>query len=169
MDRRGSEPEDNIISICLLELQLYLLTRRIINESTGCWTLGDNYNLNKYQSIFYDGETHKAYRLSARAFLNLDNLSMERDDIEICHKRYCPYKACFNPRHLYIGTKSSNRKDYWNSQRLSPQHCIHGHILSVSERTGRVYCKECESAYRKNRFNPSHIKYSKLDTSSEVR
>lgn len=160
MDRGEPEHSYNIISADILRLQLYLINRKTIDEQSKCWLVEGENKLDKYRSITYDGEHDKAYHLSARAFMNLDDYNIEQDQIEVCHRPYCPYKACFNPRHIYIGTQSTNRKDYWNSKRISPNHCIYGHELVTSEKTGRVYCKQCSKRYRENRFNSSRIKYS---------
>lgn len=100
---------------------------------------------------------YRVHRLSGYIFLGLD---LSDESIQINHKLICPFKNCWNPEHLYIGTVKQNGADYRNSR----THCINGHDLSVYgvmrrryswEKTKtRLKCILCDRANRnKSRRN----------------
>jgi hypothetical protein len=124
-----------------------LLSWRTIDEVTGCWLPIRCRSYSKYHRITYEGEKQLIHRLSAIAYLNLDvNTNMQAN-----HKPICPYKACFNPEHIYVGTAKENSQDYSNSK----THCKNGHLLDSANmyiiklkhgaRKGQIVinCREC--------------------------
>lgn len=85
-----------------------LKKKSIIDLTTNCWIWqGSNTGHSGYGYISYLGRMVSVHRLSAHLNLNFDLKSK----LFICHKRECPNKMCWNPEHLYIGTRSENSKD----------------------------------------------------------
>jgi hypothetical protein len=124
-----------------------LMNLRFIDPITGCWLPKISTNRTKYFRITYESEKQLIHRLSARAFLGLDIYS----HLQVNHKRECPYKACYNPEHLYIGTAQDNSNDY----RALKLYCINNHerakfgrttILVNGPRKGQkvIICRECD-------------------------
>lgn len=99
-----------------------LLSWRVVNPETGCWLPRRCRSYNDYCRIGYKGEKRLIHRLSAVAYLGLELTSK----LQVNHKPICPYKACFNPEHLYIGTAKDNSMDYSNSK----THCKNGHEMT---------------------------------------
>lgn len=99
-----------------------LILHRWIDPSTGCWLSVNTPNKLEYYRISYKGEKRLIHRLSAVEFLGMDINSKE----QVNHKPICPYKACFNPEHIYVGSAADNSKDYSNSK----THCKNGHELN---------------------------------------
>lgn len=99
-----------------------LISHRWIDPSTGCWLSVRTPNKYEYFRITYKGAKRLIHRLSAVAFLGMDLNSK----LQTNHKPLCPYKACFNPDHIYAGTAKENSKDYSNSK----THCKNGHELN---------------------------------------
>ena len=98
-----------------------LLSLRWIDSITGCWLPKIVSNKNDYFRITYEKKKQLIHRLSAIAFLGLNKHS----SLQANHERHCPYKACYNPEHIYIGTAKENSQDYSESK----THCKNGHIL----------------------------------------
>lgn len=70
-----------------------------------------------------------------------------------CHR--CDNPACFNPKHLFIGTDSDNQIDRVSKRRHNhaiKTHCKHGHPLSgdnlmINSVKGSRQCKTCRNAW----------------------
>lgn len=79
------------------------------------WWTGDStckYNDDRnYGIILIDQKRHRVHRVSASIYLGFDLNS----ELEVCHK--CDNPICFNPDHLFVGTKSDNMKDMWDKDR----------------------------------------------------
>ena len=86
-----------------------LKRKSITDEKTGCiiWTGSSN---GIYGQISYLGMMMTVHRLSAHLHLGLD---LKNREAFACHKDICPNKKCWNPDHLYIGSRSDNSKDVW--------------------------------------------------------
>src|SRR5712692_9831433 len=104
-----------------------LMKRTSINSETECWEyLGTNKD--GYGQIVMDGVFYYTHRLSAQLFLGyLPGL-----DLDICHKPECKSKACWNPDHLYLGTKADNNRDMKEAGKARGRysdvtHCVNGH------------------------------------------
>lgn len=91
-----------------------------------------------YGLIFHLNKAHKVHRLSAALYLNYDLDS----DLQINHKNECTSRACWNPDHLYIGTKRDNILDYGKTI----THCPKGHLYTKENsllRRGTRECRDC--------------------------
>lgn len=62
---------------------------------------------NGYGQVEFDDRRVNLHRVSAHLFLGLDLCS----PLFALHKTSCPYKKCWNPDCLYIGTQSDNMYD----------------------------------------------------------
>ena len=86
------------------KLKKKLLHYRKVNErQCWIWTLGINPD-NKYGIIKIDGSMKYIHRLSAEFWLKDFNP-------ELCVLHKCDVRRCFNPEHLFQGTKKDNIKD----------------------------------------------------------
>ena len=56
----------------------------------------------------------RIHRISAHYFLGMD---LKNPELQANHKLTCPYKDCWNPDCLYIGTQGQNIMDSWVSTR----------------------------------------------------
>jgi hypothetical protein len=96
----------------------------------------------------YFGRKEYCHRLSAHFYLKYDLKS----DLHVLHR--CDNPACFNPKHLFIGTQSDNQKDMASKGRnpgffKKKSHCIRGHERSGNNlricKDGRTECKLCRT------------------------
>jgi hypothetical protein len=118
-----------------------LLSRRVIDESTGCWLYTFNKTRDGYGKIKYKQRTYHVHRLAYEVFMGpiYD---------QILHKLHCPNRHCFNPAHLYDGTHQDNMDDrkesgnYINKNKFKT-HCKNGHLLIRHGKKGKRYCNIC--------------------------
>jgi HNH endonuclease len=119
---------------------------------TGCWNWTATRNNKGYGKMRYLGKNQYLHRLSAHFYLGYDLKS----PLIVCHR--CDNPACFNPKHLFIGTRKDNSRDCVNKGRYDgPKpwtHCKRGHPLSgdnlyVRKDTGRNVCRTCSVIRRK--------------------
>ena len=79
-----------------------LIKRKIDDNGCWIWTGCNNY---LYGILRVNRKNEFVHRISAWLYLDYDLFSNE----QINHK--CDVKLCFNPEHLYIGSRSQNTKD----------------------------------------------------------
>lgn len=82
----------------------FLSRKHVVNEN-GCWEYEGCYA--DYPKLRFDGVTHSCHRISFEIYKG--EIPMGR---LICHT--CNNKRCFNPDHLYAGTREDNGKDMSN-------------------------------------------------------
>jgi hypothetical protein len=92
-----------------LTLQSRLERRRQIDPVTNCWLWTGNINNGGHGILHWPpGKgSQSVSRLAMHVYSGFD-LSSRR---VICHKRECPNPHCFNPEHLYVGTRRQNILD----------------------------------------------------------
>lgn len=132
-----------------------LLERRKISESD-CWEWTRSLGSHGYAEVQWGGSKAKqlVHRLSYSIFIGPVPL-----DKCVLHK--CDNRKCFNPEHLFIGTKSDNYRDMLNKGRSSHQglkHCKRGHlytdnllIVNKGNSVGRQ-CGACRKLSSKNYY-----------------
>src|ERR1700685_1265533 len=109
-----------------------LIDRLIYDLETGCWNWSRK------------GKEILASRLSAILWLGLKGPDDPRD---VLHR--CDNPACFNPKHLFLGSHTDNMRDSAAKGRhhcSRKTHCPQGHSYSgdnVVTRNGRRHCRQC--------------------------
>ena len=88
-----------------------LLARRRIDPQTGCWNWTGWSDDAGYGGMSVNGKKGKVSRIAAQEFLGFDPLS------GLCVLHHCDNPGCFNPEHLFIGTRTDNMKDMVRKQR----------------------------------------------------
>lgn len=100
-----------------------LLENREIDEN-GCWIWtrscqhsgSDRKRL--YGQTFYRGHNTRVHRLAAHVWLGFDL------DSELCVLHTCDVTKCFNPDHLFIGTRADNSADMVDKGRQTTSHLL---------------------------------------------
>lgn len=86
-----------------------LLNRRLIS---GCWLWTGALDDSGYGKIYFGGIVERTHRVAAFLWLEFD--IFEQPDFEqdrVCVLHTCRNRNCFNPEHLYLGTKQDNADD----------------------------------------------------------
>ncbi len=122
-----------------------LIDRFTLDERTSCWNWNGSLTNKGYGVAHYKNHRITAHRLSAHLWLR-----MPLDD-KRCVLHHCDNPRCFNPKHLFIGTRSENMLDCSSKGRhgMSKRSaCPKGHAYTP-ENTGRTFrggrfCKICK-------------------------
>jgi hypothetical protein len=105
-----------------------LLDHMTVDELTGCWNWTAATSVG-YGVMRYLGRNEFVHRIAAHLWLGYDFADKKR---EICHR--CDNRRCFNPKHLFIGTRLDNVRDAMSKGRhyVMPRktHCKRGHLLT---------------------------------------
>jgi hypothetical protein len=132
----------------------YVLDRTETEE--GCWTLNGNLASGNYTNITLNRVRGRAHRMLMQ-MLAESIIPMDKDVDHMCHNESaakgeckggdsCRHRACFNPNHLRITSRSVNISNgyraYWNQAT-----CPSGHIRNMQntrfDTYDRPFCWEC--------------------------
>jgi hypothetical protein len=97
-------------------LEARLLKRRKITES-GCWEWTGALTSGGYGNIKVAGKVVTVTRLSLRVFKPEEFA----DFLDVLHK--CNNRKCYNPDHLYCGSKKDNARDAINAGKSFASNC----------------------------------------------
>jgi hypothetical protein len=108
---------------------------------SGCWLWIGNTSAQGYGTMYFHGENTPAHRAAWQLHRGPIGEGKEIDHL-------CKTRACVNPDHLRVITKSANLA----TRDLVRTHCLNGHPLTDDncyfERDGRR-CKTCRKNYRR--------------------
>lgn len=104
-----------------------LLARRAINPKTGCWEWQGAVLNSGYGQINYAGRTRTVHKFSLETFRGVCPLPK----CDVCHT--CDNKRCFNPDHLFVGTRRDNVRDCRAKGRISRGEDRHNAKLTAND------------------------------------
>jgi hypothetical protein len=124
---------------------------KLIDPITGCWLYQGHINSKGYGVVVINYRAYRISRLTAGAYYDLDYFNYS---IDTCHKVGCPNRSCFNPEHLYLGTRAQNIQDsvaektHHESAKVDCSHCGRPLTLKITKsgpNKGKRsrYCKWC--------------------------
>jgi hypothetical protein len=121
------------------EMRVKLLANRTISAED-CWLWKGSLNNYGYGMVSYCGVQWLVHRLSLSLF-KPDEFNFLK-----CVLHKCDTPACFNPDHVYCGTKADNMKD--RVERSSKTCCTQGHEFTpentyITPSTGQRKCRIC--------------------------
>lgn len=142
-----------------LLVRIEIRTNKIPN---GCWIWNGAKSKHGYGQIVINGKKEYIHRLSAHLYLGLN---LDDKFVQVNHKRNCPNPNCWNPEHIYIGTKLDNINDavilgthsnqFGTMNRTS---CVNGHKYTEENTyvnpNGRKECRICRHNHTK-KYNES--------------
>jgi len=125
--------------------------RSTVDSVKGCWLWQGFIHGNGYGNTSYRGENGRLHRLSFEVFKG--QIPAGHD---VCHS--CDVRNCWNPDHLFSGTRQDNHDDMWAKGRAWQQKetCKHGHpwrdhayiVIGTNKSTGKSgewrKCRECD-------------------------
>jgi hypothetical protein len=118
---------------------------------TGCWNwTGARFKISRYGAVRYKRRTISVHRLAAHLWPGFDLSS----PLSICH--HCDNRACFNPKHLFVGTRQDNMRDASRKGRLHKTHCHRGHPLvegNLYTKNGNKIWRACRTCVLENAKN----------------
>lgn len=128
------------------------ILEKLNNKTTkvgDCWRYSGAHTPGGYGLIQFEEELVITSRLSAHIHLGLDlkkkdYLALHKDDI-------CKFRDCWNPDHIYIGSRNDNTLDQvkkGNHNNASKTHCDSGHEYTkentyIRPRGKGRDCREC--------------------------
>jgi hypothetical protein len=112
---------------------------------TTCWNWTGQKTKDGYGKKWFQNRHISVHRLAAHLWLRFDLAS----PLYVLHR--CDNPACFNPKHLFIGTQKDNAKDCSRKNRyfnMRKTHCIRGHEFTeentyIPRSTANRHCREC--------------------------
>jgi hypothetical protein len=119
-----------------------------------CWRFSGSHS-GGYGEMKIDGRLYKTHQLSLYIFKDFN--IQGKDNLQALHVISCPYRDCWNPEHLYIGTHIDNGIDRKFVGRLRPFYpCGHENTEenTVLQNKGNGYtsevCKKCKYIRTRN-------------------
>lgn len=120
-----------------------------LDEKTGCWNWTGCKNNKGYGKMYFRGRLTTVNRVVGSLYLRLD----ENPKLHVLHN--CDNPACFNPKHLHLGTHADNireAKERFRFPRQRQTHCKYGHLLpepNHTDKKGRLsrVCIKCHSIF----------------------
>jgi len=132
----------------------FILSLSKVVTDRGCWLL---VNSNRGGTTWVSNRNILIHRIVAYLWhggFDLFNCSK----VEICHK--CEndsnhkFNICFNPDHIYVGTKSTNMYDSVKNKTHTQSrktHCSKGHLFdAVLKRHGKIVGRKCRICMKKS-------------------
>lgn len=120
------------------EKLLKALEANTVKDGGGCWLWQGSPDSNGYGIINFMYQQTRVHRASAHLFLGLD---LTDKKVQVNHKLACTHNNCWNPEHLYIGTKSDNRLDEIIAE--GKNCCPKGHPYDMINSRGKRDCRTC--------------------------
>jgi hypothetical protein len=126
-----------------------IIQSRTIKLPNGCHVLTTRAN-SDYSGIWFNKNNYKAARVACALFKGLDYNDPES---HACHEVSCDNKLCFNPEHLYNGTRTSNAIDRYIINRPGRQTVCKSCSKPISKNRviSMALCKNCYRIYQQNK------------------